>query len=234
MNIAVIPARGGSKRIPGKNIRHFAGVPMIVRSIRAAISCGLFDRVIVSTDAEAIADVAEAAGAEVPFLRPDELSDDHTPTAPVLAHAMRHVLLEGQAVEYACCIYATAPFIRAEDLSNGYRVIVENKVSSAFSVTSFAFPIFRALRISEEGRLGMFWPEHELTRSQDLPEAYHDAGQFYWVECRRFLETERLYGADAMPVVLPRHLVQDIDTMEDWRRAELMFETLRLAGEVKE
>ena len=234
MNVAVIPARGGSKRIPGKNIRPFAGMPMVVRSIRAARSCGLFDRVIVSTDAQVIADVAEAAGAEVPFLRPKELSGDHTPTAPVLAHAIRHVLSEGQAVEYACCIYATAPFIRADDLKRGYRIIAENKVSSAFSVTSFAFPIFRALRIGEDGRLGMFWPEHELSRSQDLPEAYHDAGQFYWVDCRRFLETERLYSADAMPVVLPRYIVQDIDTMEDWRRAEWMFEALRLAREVKE
>ncbi|MFH1019058.1 MAG: pseudaminic acid cytidylyltransferase [Pseudomonadota bacterium] len=227
MNVAIIPARGGSKRIPGKNVKPFAGKPIIVWSIEAAQSAGIFDRIIVTTDSEEIALVARQYGAETPFVRPPELSGDHTPTAPVIAHCLEWLIEQGSPAQYACCIYATAPFVRAHFLKQGYELLVTRKVSSVFSVTSFPFPIFRAMRIGDNGHLSMFWPEHELTRSQDLPEAVHDAGQFYWLDCEVFLKSGRVYGNDALPVILPRYLVQDIDTLEDWQTAEYMFSALQ-------
>lgn len=226
MNIAIIPARGGSNRIPGKNIKSFAGKPIIAYSIDAAKSSKVFDRVVVSTDSEEIAKVAIDCGAEVPFLRPKELSDEHTPTAPVINHAIRWFEDQGHSLEFACCIYATAPFVMPEYIRQGYETILKNKVSSVFSVTTFPFPILRSLKITKEGHLEMFWPEYELTRSQDLPEAYHDAGQFYWLKVESFLQSGKIYTYDAMPVILPRYLVQDIDTLEDWITAEKMFEVL--------
>lgn len=227
MNVAIIPARGGSKRIPGKNVKPFVGKPIIAWSIEAAKAAGIFDRIIVTTDSEEIARVANDYGAETPFVRPPELSDDHTPTAPVIAHCLEWLTVQGNPAQHACCIYATAPFVRADFIKQGYELLVNRKVSSAFSVTTFPFPIFRALRIEEDGHLAMFWPEHELTRSNDLPEAFHDAGQFYWLECETFLQSRRVYGRDALPVVLPRYLVQDIDTPEDWLTAEYMFRALQ-------
>lgn len=230
INVAVIPARGGSKRIPGKNIKNFAGKPIISYSIEAAKASGIFDRIIVSTDSEDIADVARSAGAEVPFARPSELSDDHTPTAPVLEHALKWLKSEGCRVKYLCCIYPTTPFVRSKDLIRGYELLVENNVSSVFSVTEFEFTIFRGLKISDEGFVEMFWPEHELTRSQDLPQAYHDAGQFYWLDSEKFFKNKKLYAKDAKPVILPRVLVQDIDTPEDWEIAEMMYEACKKKG----
>lgn len=222
--VAIIPARGGSKRIPGKNIKPFAGKPMIAHSIEAARASGLFDRVLVTTDAPEIAETARRHGAEVPFMRPAELSDDKTGTDAVLIHALGAL---GLAAGHACCIQATAPFIHPDDLVRGKRLLEEQRATVAFSVTTFAYPIFRALRLGANGRLEMIWPEHRLTRSQDLPEAWHDAGQFYWVDVGRYLQERKLFSADAVPVVLPRHRVQDIDTLEDWRRAELMYEALQ-------
>ena len=230
MNVAIIPARGSSKRIPGKNIKNFAGKPIITYSIDAAEASGIFDRIIVSTDSEDIADVARSAGAEVPFARPSELSDDHTPTAPVLEHALRWLKSEGCSVKYLCCIYPTAPFVRSKDLIRGYELLVENNVSSVFSVTEFEFTIFRGLKINDEGFVEMFWPEHELTRSQDLPQAYHDAGQFYWLDSEKFLKNKKLYAKDAKPIILPRVLVQDIDTLEDWETAEIMYKACKKKG----
>jgi pseudaminic acid cytidylyltransferase len=231
MIIAVIPARGGSKRIPRKNIKLFRGRPMIEYSIEAARQSSVFDAILCSTDDPTIAAAARAAGAQTPFTRPPELADDHTPTAPVLMHALRWCLDAGWPVKYLCCIYATAPFVRATDLLRGLDILRDSGVSSAFSVTTFPFPIFRALKLTPEGRLAMFWPEHELTRSQDLPEAYHDAGQFYWLRTAPFLETSQVYTADARPVILPRHRVQDIDTPEDWERAEHMHQALESVSE---
>lgn len=228
MNIAIIPARGGSKRIPNKNIKPFLGRPMISYSIRAAKETDLFDLVIVSTDSEKIARVAKQCGAELPFMRPAELADDFTPTAPVLVHALNWLTENGTPAKYACCIYATAPFVRAKYIREGYETLTSKKVSSVFSVTTFSFPIFRALQIAKNGHLEMFWPEHEMTRSNDLPEAYHDAGQFYWLDCESFLKEQKVYSHDALPVILPRHLVQDIDTPEDWETAERMFKALEL------
>ena len=224
MNVAIIPARSGSKRIPNKNIKHFLGKPIIHYSIEAAQKSEVFDRIIVSTDSEKIADFAREAGAEVPFMRPAELSDDYTPTAPVLEHAINWLKRHEQSVDYFCCIYPTAPFIRCDDLVRGYKLLIENKASSVFGVTEFNFPIFRGLKINDSGRLEMFWPEHELTRSQDLPTAYHDAGQFYWVDSGKFLKYKKIYSKDSKPVILPRILVQDIDTAEDWELAEMMYQ----------
>jgi pseudaminic acid cytidylyltransferase len=226
MRVAIIPARGGSKRIPHKNVKLFAGAPIISFPIAAARRSGLFDRVIVSTDCDTIADTAAKYGAEVPFRRPPELSDDQTATAPVLVHALQWLADQGAAAQTACCIYATAPFVRAEDLKRGYDELVRTGAATAVSVTSFAFPIFRALRINDHGALEMFWPEHRQTRSQDLPPAFHDAGQFYWIDVARFLKEPNLYSADARPIVLPRHIVQDIDTPEDWEAAERMYRAL--------
>lgn len=222
--IAIIPARGGSKRIPRKNIRPFCGKPMIARSIETALESGVFDAVVVSTDDKEIASIAESFGAQVPFLRPAELSNEHAATLPVIAHSIRWWEQNRASVEFACCIYATAPFLRAEFLREGFRILKENPDAEfAFSVTSYAFPIFRAIRIAESGCVEMFWSENQMKRSQDLPEAWHDAGQFYWGRKSAFLENEGVFNAKSYPVILPRHLVQDIDTHEDWERAERMF-----------
>lgn len=225
MNLAVIPARGGSKRIPRKNIREFCGKPIIAWSIEAALESGCFDRVVVSTDDEEIASVAVACGAEAPFLRPAELSDDHTGTGPVVAHAADACALGDD--DLACCIYATAPFVTAEDLQRGREVLEQAGAEYAFSVTSYAFPIQRAVRLTGEGRVEMFDPERLETRSQDLEDAWHDAGQFYWGRARAWRAGTPLFSRDAAPVPLPRHRVQDIDTLEDWTRAELMFRAAR-------
>lgn len=222
--VAVIPARGGSRRIPRKNIRDFAGKPMIAWSIEAALSSGCFARVIISTDDDEIAAVAEAHGAEVPFRRPDALSDDHTGTIPVIAHAIDWLVEQGEAPDAVCCLYATAPFVQAEDLQAGLSALQESDdVDYAFSVTSYAFPIQRALRLTPEGRVAMFQPEHFHTRSQDLEEAWHDAGQFYWGRAAAWREGTPIFSEHAVPVKLPRHRVQDIDTPEDWQRAEWLF-----------
>ncbi|HCX14549.1 MAG TPA: pseudaminic acid cytidylyltransferase [Rhodospirillaceae bacterium] len=224
--VAIIPARKGSKRIPNKNIRPFSGQPMITYPIRAAQDSGLFDRILVSTDSEEISAIAQACGADVPFMRPAELSDDHTATAPVLKHALEWLNKSGTPASHACCIYATAPFVRASDIVQGLDILQDSKVATVFTVTSFTFPILRALKIKPDGKLAMFWPEHRLTRSQDLPEAYHDAGQFYWLDVASFLENPELYSKDSKPIILPRYLAQDIDTLEDWETAELMHRAL--------
>ena len=230
MNVAIIPARGGSKRIPNKNIKHFAGKPIIAYSIEAAKVSGLFDKIFVSTDSEKIALTAKEYGAEVPFMRPKELSDDFTPTAPVLLHALKWLEVQGMPAKFACCIYATAPFVRPEYLKKGFRLIMRKRASAVFSVTAFPFSIFRALNINEAGCLEMFWPEHECTRSNDLPEAYHDAGQFYWLDSKRFLKTKKVYANDALPVIIPHFLVQDIDTPEDWETALVIYEVFKKRG----
>lgn len=220
--VAVIPARGGSKRIPGKNIRVFGGKPMIAWPLEAIRQSGLFSRIIVSTDSEDIAAVAQEYGAEVPFLRPASLADDQAPTAPVLQHALNWLMTNGGVPEYTCCIYATAPFIEAEDLRRGLKITKETCAPGAFSVTNYAFPVLRALQMQTDGSVTFAWPEYEMTRTQDIPEFYHDAGQFYWVNTSRFMTSTRLIMPGMMPVVLPRTRVQDLDTLEDWEIAEAM------------
>jgi len=223
MKMAVIPARGGSKRIPHKNIRSFCGKPIIAYSIEAALQSECFDHVMVSTDNGEIAEIARSYGAEIPFLRPSELADDHVGTLPVISQAIEWYQKQGENPEWICCIYATAPFIRAVDLCRGWQILQDRSAEYAFSVTTFPFPIQRAVKITSTGRLEMFYPEHFNSRSQDLEEAYHDAGQFYWGKSSAFLAQVPLFSEAAVPVLLPRSLVQDIDTPEDWERAELMF-----------
>ncbi len=230
MIVAVIIARGGSKRIPGKNIKVFSGKPMLAWPILAAKSAAVFDRIIVSTDSPEIASVAKEWGAEVPFMRPAELSDDYTPTAPVFLHALHALSVEGPRIEYACCLYPTAPFLLPEHLRQGLKELLGTKAPSAVSVTTFDFPILRGFKRCEDGSLAFNWPEYEYTRSQDLPEFYHDAGQFYWVKTLRFFESEHLIMPGTRPVLLPRKRVQDLDTPEDWEVAELMAQVLLHEG----
>ncbi len=227
MKVAIIPARGGSKRIPRKNIRPFAGKPIIAHSIGAALDSGCFDRVIVSTDDAEIAAVARQWGAETPFLRPAELSDDHTGTNAVVKHTLDWLAAQGTPASHACCIYATAPFVQARYLQQGLASLLARGRGYAFTVTSFPFPIQRAIRINADGAVEAIWPENIFRRSQDLEEAFHDAGQFYWGTADAFLGDEVVFSPASVPIVLPRHLVQDIDTFEDWHRAELMFRVIQ-------
>lgn len=227
MNIAIIPARGGSKRIPRKNIKLFCGKPMIAWSIEAAQKAEVFDAILVSTDDDEIATIAEDLGAEAPFRRPAELANDHTATVPVIGHALSWFAKNRGTVANACCIYATAPFLQAQEIQQGLVSLKAHpEVEFAISVTSFAFPIFRALKKNIDDSVEMFWPEHNITRSQDLPEAFHDAGQFYWGRPEAFLTRPGFFSGPSLGVVLPRHRVQDIDTPEDWERAEAMFRVL--------
>jgi len=225
MKVAIIPARGGSKRIPRKNIKDFCGKPMIAYSIEAALDSKLFDRVVVSTDDQEIADIAKQYGAEIPFMRPPELSDDHTATIPVIAHAIEELQKEGP-VEIACCIYATAPFIQVRYLKEACDILINNKSSYSFSATTFPFPIQRAIKLNKQHQVEMFQPEYFNTRSQDLEEAYHDAGQFYFGRTEAWLNNQIFFDLHSSAIILPRHLVQDIDTIEDFQRAELMYKAL--------
>lgn len=226
MNIAVIPARGGSKRIPRKNIKNFLGKPMIAWSIEIAIASGLFDQIIVSTDDLEIAEVARNYGAEVPFLRPADLSNDYAGTTEVIAHATQWLIDQGLVVSTVCCIYATAPFVQVKDMIRGLQALECGSWSYAFSATDFAAPIFRAFTENPDGGIDMFFPEHFLTRSQDLPRALHDAGQFYWGRPSAWLEGKRIFDRHSIPIIIPRWCVQDIDNQEDWIRAEMIAPTI--------
>ncbi|HUE91257.1 pseudaminic acid cytidylyltransferase [Pseudomonas sp.] len=227
MKLAVIPARGGSKRIALKNIRPFCGQPMLAWSIQAAQASGCFDEVMVSTDDPCIAELARELGACVPFMRPAELADDYTGTTAVVANAVRWYHQHRALPAQVCCIYATAPFLQAEDLRRGLLLLEEHSADYAFSVTSFAFPIQRGLRLDNTGRVAMFQPEYRITRSQDLEDAYHDAGQFYWGRTQAWLEGRPVFEGQSVAVRLPRHRVQDIDTEEDWQRAEWLFRAMQ-------
>jgi len=232
MKVAIIPARGGSKRIPRKNIKKFCGKPIIAWSIIAALESEIFDRVLVSTDDKEIAKVANEYGAETPFVRPKELSDDFQGTNAVVKHAIQWLEEHDQVIEYVCCIYATAPFIQANYLKEGLKVIRETGNQFAFSVTTYDFPVQRAIKISSDrNAVEPMWAESILQRSQDLEEAYHDAGQFYWGLPAAFLEDKDLFSCISSPVLIPRYLVQDIDTVEDWVSAEFMYEALSLRGD---
>jgi pseudaminic acid cytidylyltransferase len=224
----VIPARGGSKRIPGKNIRPFCGKPIIAYSIEAARESGVFDRILVSTDDSHIATVARDYGAETPFVRPAGLSDDWTPTVPVIRHAVDWAADHWGNIESACCIYSTAPFVTSLDLRKAYATLTERQVSGyVFSAAAFAFPIQRAFRITSEGHCDMFQPDNYAARSQDLEPAYQDAGQFYWGSARCYRSNDVFFAPDSVPHIIPRHRVQDIDTPEDWQHAELLWEVLQ-------
>lgn len=223
--VAIIPARGGSKRIPRKNIKDFFGKPLIAYTIQVALESRLFDKVIVTTDDEEIASIAKAYGADVPFMRPKELSGDFTGTGEVARHALKWLEEHGETFAFACTIYATAPLLQAKYLIDGYHALQASTAVNAFSATSMPFPIQRTFKITESGRCEMFFPEHYEARSQDLEEAYQDAGQFYWTKIAQTSE-EIMFGKESIPVILPRHLVQDIDTLEDWERAELLYQAI--------
>jgi len=203
---------------------------MIAYSIEAALRSDCFDRVIVSTDDQEIADISARYGAEVPFVRPDELANDHTATLPVIKQAIEWFEEHGDKPNEVCCVYATAPFIQQDFIKQAYKQLKNMQADYCFSVTSFAFPIQRAIKITQDKRVDMFYPEHFNTRSQDLEEAYHDAGQFYWGKAEAFKQLKPLFSEYASPFILPRYLVQDIDTLEDWKRAELMYQVLTQSG----
>jgi pseudaminic acid cytidylyltransferase len=232
--VAIIPARGGSKRIPRKNVKLFAGLPMIAHSIKAARDSGVFDRIIVSTDDAEIIEIANAYGAETPFMRPPELANDYATTSSVLLHALDFLKTNGCEVKMFSCIYATAPFLRAIDIRRGFELLRTSGATSALTVTAYAFPVFRALKMESTGRVNFLWPEYRVTRSQDLPIAYHDAGMCYIFNTEHFIALKGQYPdgqmpiilQDAVPIILPSTMVQDIDTPEDWERAEQLLAML--------
>lgn len=230
MKLAMIPARGGSKRIPRKNIRAFAGKPMIAWSIEAALASGCFDRVVVSTDDDEIAAAAAAHGAEVPFRRPAALSDDHAGTVAVVAHAIAELLPADEPGDVVCCIYATAPFVSVDDLRRGAELLEAASCDYVLPVARYPYPIQRALRLAEDGRVTMFDPDRYGTRSQDLEPAWHDAGQFYWGRAAAWRAQRPILAPGSVAIPLPAHRVQDIDTPEDWTRAEWMFRTIQAMG----
>ena len=221
MRVAIIPARGGSKRIPQKNIKPFHGKPLIAYSIENALNAKIFDRVIVTTDSQEIADVAINYGAEVPFMRDAKLSDDYSSSMEVFDDAIKRL----EDVDIACMLYATAPLIEPKHLIEAHEKLLASDATYAFSATTMPFPIWRTFRVTKEGRCEMFWPENFSKRSQDLEEAYQDAGAFYFKKVHQ-TSHEIMFGKDSIPIILPRHLVQDIDTLEDFTRAELMYKAL--------
>lgn len=228
MNLAIITARGGSKRIPRKNIRPFCGQPIVTYSIKAAIEAGCFDEVMISTDDQEIAEIAVGAGAVCPFLRSEKNSDDHASTADVIKEVLNEYKTnQGKDVKNACCIYPTAPFITAEVLKEAFNLLMsEEATKTVFPVTSFSYPIQRALKMNN-ARVEMFQPEHMFSRSQDLEPAYHDAGQFYWFKTEPFLKDSKLFTNQSKAITLPETRVQDIDNESDWVIAELKFQLLQ-------
>jgi pseudaminic acid cytidylyltransferase len=219
MNIAIIPARGGSKRIPRKNIKLFDGKPMIAHAITAAMASGLFEHVLVSTDDEEIAVIARHWGAETPFVRPEELANDYTATVPVVAHGIQAGRALGWEFNLVCCIYPGVPFIQIEDLRGALALLTQGSSDYSFPVTEFPSAIQRALTRAADGRMTPFFPQYELTRTQDLEQAFHDAGQFYWGRAEAWLKNPKIHSS-GIGYVIPNWRVVDIDTEEDWGRAE--------------
>jgi len=224
-NIAVIPARGGSKRIPGKNIKDFRGVPVLGRAIKTAQESGLFSHIIVSTDSDEIARVAQSFGARVPEKRPESLSDDWAPTAPVIRHSILQLEDSGITVNRVCCIYPCTPLLRAEDLRDGLALLDEYGADFVFPVVEYRHPVQRAMYRVGKGRMVLMNPENELTRTQDLEKTYHDAGQFYWGMAESWKSGKNMHS-NGHGLILPAWRVVDIDTPEDWKRAELFYDVV--------
>ena len=225
-NIAIIPARGGSKRIPKKNIKDFLGKPIIAYSIEMALNIKLFSKVIVSTDDQEIKDVAIKYGAEVPFIRPKEIADDFTGTHEVIGHAVKWLENNGEKMDYVCCIYPTAPLIEKDDLIKGYKIIQTGKWNFIIAATNFSYPIFRSFENLPDGGLKMIFPEHYSSRSQDLPEVYHDAGLFYWAKPEIWKKKPEGFSEKNSIVKIPSYRIQDIDTHDDWKKAEIIYEII--------
>ncbi len=224
--VAIITARGGSKRIPRKNIKSFAGEPIIKYSIDAAIGANIFNEVMVSTDDREIADIAKSFGAKVPFFRSEAASNDHTGTAEVIIEVITEYEKRGQSFEHLCCIYPTAPFITPEKIRTAMNLLRERNVDAVLPITRFSYPIQRSLKL-QDGWVKMNWPENYQARSQDLEPAYHDCGQFYCLRTKSILEQKILYCKETLPLVIPESEVQDIDNEEDWKIAEIKFKMAR-------
>lgn len=223
MNVAIIPARGGSKRIPRKNIKEFIGKPIIAYSIEKAISSELFDKVIVSTDDDEIGEIAQQFGADVPFKRPSKLSDDFAGTAPVVAHAIKWLQNKGNDLNAICCVYSTAPLLDIEYLISGYEIFKAGNWNYVFSATEYIYPVDRSFKILDNGGLKMVFPKNLNKRSQDLKATFHDAGQFYWGTSEAWIKNRPIFSDKSTIIKLPMHRTADIDTEEDWERAELMY-----------
>jgi len=224
-SLAVITARGGSKRIPRKNIRSFLGRPILAYSIEAARTSGLFDEVMVSSDDEEILQLARTFGAATPFKRSAGTSDDAATTADVLLEVLSEYRRRGNEFEHLCCIYPTAPFVTAAKLQQADALLRDSGADAVVPVTAFSFPIWRSFKI-EEGRLAFNWPENALRRSQDLPKAFHDCGQFYFLRTEPFLAQRRLIMDHTVPIIVPEEESQDIDTEDDWKIAEIKYSLL--------
>ena len=223
-NLAVIPARGGSKRVPKKNIRPFFGEPMIGRAIKLAQQTKLFDSIIVSTDCEETAAVARSYGASIPFMRPASLSDDFVGTAPVISHAISLLETNNQTFDYVCCLYPCCPLLLPEDLIQGHDEIIKTDASFLYPIVEYAHPIQRSFRIDGSRLISSVFPEHEQSRTQDLEKTYHDAGQFYWGSAQSWVKNNRIFS-NSIGILMPAWRVADIDTEEDWKRAEALFKT---------
>lgn len=221
-NLCIIPARGGSKRIPRKNIKNFLGKPIIAYSIEAAIKSNLFDEIMVSTDDPEIAEIAKQYGAKVPFLRSGENANDFATLADVIDEVKKHYLKLEKKFDNICCILPTAPLITVENLKTGYELLISKKADSVRPVVRFSYPIQRAVKLDDNEKVSMFYPEYQNTRSQDLEPAYHDAGQFYWLRFNAGLRGDNKFGFE-----ISESLVQDIDTEEDWKMAELKYKSLK-------
>ncbi len=224
-NLCIIPARGGSKRIPRKNIKPFMGKPIIAYSIDAALKSGVFDEVMVSTDDEEIAGVARQHGASVPFFRSAETANDYSTTVDVLLEVIETYKQQGKVFDTICCLYSTAPFVTSDRLKEAYAKISDN-VDACFTMVEYSYPVQRSLRINENGRVEMRHPEHLKSRTQDLEKVYHDAGQFYYVKTKTLIEEKTVWCKKTAPLVLSELEVQDLDTLTDWQLAEMKYELL--------
>lgn len=228
-NIAIIPARGGSKRIPRKNVKYFLGKPIIGYSIEVAVNSGLFDEVMVSTDDAEIAEIAKSFGAIVPFLRSEKASDDYATTADVISEVLQSFKEVGKEFEIGCCIYPTAPFVRAENLKESISLLKSNSFDTVFPVVGYSYPIQRAIKIDDEKKMSLFYEEHKNARSQDLEPSYHDAGQFYTFNAEKFVVDKELWTENTGVIILDELEVQDIDTLTDWKLAEIKYELIQNA-----
>jgi pseudaminic acid cytidylyltransferase len=225
--LAIIPARGGSKRIPRKNIKDFLGKPIIAYSIQAALECGLFDEVMVSTDDEEIAQIAMQYGASVPFMRSKKNSDDFATTMAVIEEVLeKYKELKGEVFQFACCLYPTAPLIQVDHLQIGLQNLKEQKHTCVFPIVAFGYPVWRGLEIKKDGKISMVWPEYLNSRSQDLNKVYHDAGQWYWYDCNQIRDWK--WPDNSGTMILSEEYVQDIDSLSDWKIAEMKYAILNI------